>query len=57
VQEAVRGDLTAQERFRPDIRRFFYIKGSEALEQSAGCPIPGGTQGQAGQGSDHLMEL
>jgi len=36
----------------------FYSKGSEALAQVAqrgvGCPIPGDTQGQAGQGSEHL---
>ena len=39
----------------------FYNKGGEALAQVAqragGCPIPGDTQGQAGQGSEHLMEL
>jgi len=45
-----------------DIRiRVFYIKGSEAMTQVAqrcgGCPIPGDTQGQAGWGSEHLMEL
>ena len=48
--------------FRLDIRKFFfYSKGSEALAQvaqrSRGCPIPGGIQGQAGWGSEHLMEL
>ena len=35
----------------------FYSRGDEALEQFAQlcgvCPIPGDTQGQAGQGSDH----
>jgi len=35
---------------------FFYTKGGEALAQVAqrggGCPIPGDTQGQAGQGSE-----
>ena len=35
---------------------FFYVKGSEALEQVAqrgsGCPILGDIQGQAGWGSD-----
>ena len=40
---------------------FFYDKGSEALAQvvqrGGGCPIPGVTQGQAGCGSEHLMEL
>jgi len=39
----------------------FYNKGGEELEQVArrggGCPIPGNTQGQAGRGSEHLMEL
>ena len=39
----------------------FYCKGGEALAQVAqrggGCPIPGDTQGQAGRGSEHLMEL
>ena len=34
---------------------------NEALAQVAqrcsGCLIPGDTQGQAGQGSEHLMEL
>jgi len=40
---------------------FFYNKGSEALAQVAprgdGCPILGDNKGQAGQGSEHLMEL
>jgi len=39
----------------------FYDQGSEALEQVAqrgvGCPIPGDIQGQAGRGSEHLIEL
>ena len=46
-----------QGRFRLDIKRRFFTQreGGEALEQVAqgdcGCPIPGGTQGQAGCGS------
>ena len=45
-----------------DVRKkFFYNEGGEALEQvvqrSGGCPIPGDSQGQAGWGSEHLMEL
>jgi len=40
---------------------FFYDKGDEALAQVAqkggGCPVPGDTQGQAGWGSEYLMEL
>ena len=48
-------------RFRLDIRIFFYDKGVEAVahvaHRSGGCPIPGDTQGQAGQGSEHLIEL
>jgi len=44
-------------RFRLDIRKkFFYDKGSEAVEQiarrSSGGPIPGNIQGQVGQGSE-----
>ena len=39
----------------------FGSKGSEALAQfaqvSGGCPTSGDTQGQAGWGSEHLMEL
>ena len=41
----------------------FYNKGSQAVEQAAqicgGCPCPisTDTQGQTGQGSEHLMEL
>ena len=39
----------------------FYIQGGEAVAQAAqrggGCSIPGGTQGQTGWGSEHLMEL
>ena len=39
----------------------FYTKGVEALAQvtqrAGGCPILGDIQGQAGWGSDHLMEL
>ena len=47
-------------RFKLDIReKFFYNKGGEALAQVAhigdGCPIPGGIQGQAGPGSEHLI--
>ena len=37
-----------------------YNKGSETLAQVAQrwwCPIPADTQGQAGQDSEHLMEL
>jgi len=38
----------------------FYTKSGEALAQVAqrggGCPIPGETQGQAGWGSEDLME-
>ena len=34
----------------------FYSKGGEALEEVAhrggGCPVPGNTQGQAGQGPE-----
>ena len=41
-----------------DIRKFFYDKDSEALEQGvqrgSGCPIPEDIQGQAGQGSEQL---
>jgi len=41
--------------------KVFYSKGGEALAQAAqrrgGCSILGGTQGQAGEGSEHLMEL
>jgi len=37
------------------------LTSSEALAQDArrggGCPIPGGTPGQAGRGSERLMEL
>ena len=39
----------------------FYNKGIEALAQVAQrcdeCPVLGHTQGQAGWGSEHLMEL
>ena len=46
-----------EERFTVDIRKTFYNKGSEVLEQIAqrhgGCPpCPQGHQGQAGQGSE-----
>jgi len=48
-------------RFRLNIRIFFSSKGGEALAQVAqrggGCPIPGDTRGQAGWGSEHLIEL
>ena len=44
-----------------DLKEVFYNKGSESLAQVAqkggGCPIPGDTRGQAGQSSEHLMEL
>jgi len=44
-----------------DVRKNFYIRGGEALAQVAwrggGAPIPGETQGQAGLGSEPLMEL
>ena len=47
---------------RLDLRKkVFYKKGGEALAQVAqrgdGCPVPGDSQGQAGRGSEHLMEL
>ena len=42
-----------EQRFILDIRKFFHSKGNEALAQVAwrggGAPIPGDTQGQAGQ--------
>jgi len=49
-------------RYRLEIRKkFFYNKGGEALAQvvqrGGGYSIPGVTQGQAGQGSEQLMEL
>ena len=51
-------------KFRLDIRFFiffFFSKSNEALAQVAqrcsGCPVPGDTQGQAGQGSENLIEL
>ena len=38
----------------------FYSKGDEALAQvvqrDGGCPIPGDTQGQAGWGSEQLIQ-
>ena len=41
--------------------KVFYSKGREALahvaQRGGGCFIPGDTQGQAGQGSEYLMEL
>ena len=44
-----------QGRFRLDIRREFFTRGGDALEQvvqgGCGCPIPGGIRGQAGCGS------
>ena len=44
-----------------DIREVFYSEGDEALAQAAqrggGCSAPADRQGQAGQGSEHLMEL
>ena len=47
-------------RFRLDVmKRLFCDKGSVALAQAAqrgdGCPIPADNQGQAGQGSEHLI--
>jgi len=30
---------------------------AQVAQRGAGCPTPGGNQGQAGQGSEHLMEL
>ena len=56
------GDFRLKEgRFGLDVRKNFYIRGGEALAQVAwrggGAPIPGETQGQAGPGSEHLMEL
>jgi len=40
---------------------FFYNRGCEAVAQvtqrGGRCPIPGDTQGQAGWGSEHLIEL
>jgi len=49
-------------RFRLGIREVFFCnKGSEALAQVAqrcgGCSVPGHIQGQAGWGSEHLIEL
>ena len=45
-----------------DIREnVFWSEGGEALEQIAqrgdGCPTPGDTKGQAGRGSEHVIEL
>ena len=41
--------------------KVFYTKGGKALAQVAqrggGCPVLGDTQGQAGRGPEHLMEL
>ena len=41
--------------------KVFYSKGREALahvaQRGGGCFIPGDTQGQAGQGSEYLVEL
>ena len=41
--------------------RVFYSKGGEAVVQVAqrggGCPLLGDSQGQAGWGSENLMEL
>ena len=49
--------LNLKGRFRLDIwKNFFYNEGCEALEwiaQRGGwCPLPGGVQGQVGQGSE-----
>ena len=30
---------------------------TQVAQRCGGCPIPGDTQGQAGWGSEHLMEL
>jgi len=30
---------------------------AQVAQGGGGCPIPGDTPGQAGQGSEHLMEL
>ena len=50
-----------QGRFGLDIRRNFFTQSGDALEQVAQrggrCPIPGDNQGQAGQGSEHLIQL
>jgi len=29
----------------------------QAVQKGGGCPVHGDTQGQAGRGSEHLMEL
>ena len=51
-----------ERRFIFDIKNtFYYNKGGEALTHVAHrggrCPIPANIQGQAGRGSEHLMEL
>ena len=51
-----------EKRFRLGMRKKgFYNQGGETLaeadQRGGGCPIPGDTQGQAGWGSEHLMEL
>ena len=30
---------------------------AQAAQRGGGCPIPGDSRGQAGRGSEHLMEL
>jgi len=48
-------------RFRTDIRKKFFTIGVvghwHKLPGVGGCPIPGDSQGKAGWGSEHLMEL
>ena len=50
-----------EERFRSDIRKFFFTINGEVLEQVAqrggGCPVSVGIQGQTGWGFERLMEL
>jgi len=39
-----------------DIRKRFFTT-RVVTQRGGGCPIPGATQGQAGWGPEHLMEL